>query len=116
MKEIVFVGMGLNDEKGVSIKGLEEIKTAKNVFIELYTNLMPNFSIDNLKKITGKNPYILSRYELEEGDGEIILDRLLRAILTGELFRSFNALSIKLLLSNLSTCFFVAVKRTLYKK
>ncbi|KON33459.1 MAG: hypothetical protein AC479_04495 [miscellaneous Crenarchaeota group-6 archaeon AD8-1] len=73
MKEIIFVGLGLNDEKGVSIRGLEEIKSAKNVFIELYTNLMPNFSIDNLRKISGKNPYILSRYELEEEKGEIIL-------------------------------------------
>ena len=73
MKEIIFVGLGINDEKGVSIRGLEEIKSAKTVFIELYTNLMPNFSIDNLRKISGKNPYILSRYELEEEKGEIIL-------------------------------------------
>jgi diphthine synthase len=73
MKEIVFVGLGLNDEKGISIQGLEEIKSAENVFIELYTNLMPNFSLDNLKHMSKKQPYILSRHELEEDNGEVVL-------------------------------------------
>ena len=74
MREIVFVGLGLNNEKGISLRGLEEIKNAKNVFIELYTNLMPNFSLDNLKIISGKQPYKLSRHELEEEEGEIVLN------------------------------------------
>jgi len=74
MREIVFVGLGLNDEKGISLRGLEEIKNAKNIFIELYTNLMPNFSLKNLEFISGKQPYILSRRELEEEEGKIILD------------------------------------------
>ncbi len=74
MREIVFVGLGLNDEKGISLRGLEEIKNAENIFIELYTNLMPNFSLKNLEFISGKQPYILSRRELEEEEGKIILD------------------------------------------
>lgn len=73
MKEIVFVGLGLNDEKGISVQGLEEIQSAENVFIELYTNLMPNFSLDNLKRMSRKQPYVLSRHELEEENGEIVL-------------------------------------------
>jgi diphthine synthase len=73
MRELVFVGLGLNDEKGISIRGLEEIKNAENVFIELYTNLMPNFSVNNLEISSGKQLHILSRNELEEEKGEIIL-------------------------------------------
>ncbi len=45
MNELVFVGLGLNDEKGISLKGLEETKSADYVFMETYTSLMPDFSI-----------------------------------------------------------------------
>ena len=41
MRELVFVGLGLEDENGISIQGLEEVKSAESVFIELYTNLKP---------------------------------------------------------------------------
>lgn len=74
MKEIVFVGLGLDNEMGISLNGLEEIKSSKNVFIELYTNLMPNFSVNNLELISGKKIQILSRQDLEENQGEIILN------------------------------------------
>jgi diphthine synthase len=72
--EIVFVGLGLHDEMGISLRGLEEIKTADNVFIELYTNLMADFSKENLEKISSKKLQIVSREELEERSGELILE------------------------------------------
>ena len=74
MRELVFVGLGLEDENGISIKGLEEVKSAKSVFMELYTNLMPNFSLNNFKNKSGKQINVLSRYELEEENGKIILN------------------------------------------
>jgi diphthine synthase len=72
--EIVFVGLGLHDEVGISLRGLEEIKTADNVFIELYTNLMADFSKENLEKISSKKLQIVSREELEERSGKLILE------------------------------------------
>jgi diphthine synthase len=72
--EIVFVGLGLHDEMGISLRGLEEVKTADNVFIELYTNLMPDFSKENLEKISCKKLQIVSREELEERSGKLILE------------------------------------------
>jgi diphthine synthase len=72
--EIVFVGLGLHDEMGISLRGLEEIKTADNVFIELYTNLMADFSKENLEKISSKELQIVSREELEERSGKLILE------------------------------------------
>jgi len=71
--DIVFVGLGLNDEKGISLRGLEEAKTAKTAFIELYTSFMPDFSIKRFEKISGKKLNIVSRRELEEKNGETIL-------------------------------------------
>lgn len=74
MGEIVFVGLGLNDEMGLSLRGLEEIKTADKVFLELYTSVMPDFSIERLKTISGKIPQVLSRKDLEDRNGECILN------------------------------------------
>ncbi len=74
LNELIFVGLGLNDEKGISLNGLEETKTADQVFIELYTNLLPDFSLKNLQKLVGKQIQVLSRHNLEEENGKIILD------------------------------------------
>jgi diphthine synthase len=74
LKELIFAGLGLNDEKGISLNGLEEAKTADQVFIELYTNFLPDFSLKNLEKLVGKQIQVLSRRHLEEENGKIIFD------------------------------------------
>jgi len=74
LNEIVFVGLGLNDEKGISIKGLEETKTADYVFIELYTSLMPEFDLHCFETMCGKKIRVIARCELEEENGVIILE------------------------------------------
>ncbi|MEM3626656.1 MAG: diphthine synthase [Candidatus Bathyarchaeia archaeon] len=74
MAELVFVGIGLHDEMGMSLRGLEETRTADNVFIELYTSLLPNFSIKRFEEISGKKLRVLSRRELEEENGRVILE------------------------------------------
>jgi diphthine synthase len=73
LSEIVFVGLGLHDEMGISLCGLEEVKMADEAFIELYTSLMPHFSIENFERISGKKLHMVSRKELEEENGEAIL-------------------------------------------
>ena len=73
MKELIFVGLGLNNEKGISLKGLEETKTADYVFLELYTSLLPEFSLQQLKAIAGKQLKVIKRHHLEEENGALIL-------------------------------------------
>jgi diphthine synthase len=74
LKELVFVGLGLHSEKGISLQGIEEAKTADHIFIELYTNLLPDFSAKRFEAIIGKKVHILSRHELEEENGARILN------------------------------------------
>ncbi len=74
MNELVFVGLGLYDENGITLKGLKEAKNADAVFIETYTSLMPNFSLQRFEAICGKRIQILSRRELEEESGKVILE------------------------------------------
>ena len=73
MKELVFVGLGLNDEKGISVNGLEETKIADSVFMETYTSLMPDFSLQRFEDLCGKQVHLVSRRELEEENGSAIL-------------------------------------------
>lgn len=73
MKELVFIGLGLNDEKGISLKGLEETKTADTAFLELYTSQLPDFSLKNLTALTGKQIRMVTRRDLEEENGAVIL-------------------------------------------
>ena len=73
MGELVFVGLGLHDHMGISLRGLEEMKTADNVFIEIYTSLLPGFSQKSLSKLSGKELNILQRKDLEENNGKIVL-------------------------------------------
>ena len=74
MNELVFVGLGLNDEKGISIKGLGEAKSADTVFMELYTSLMPEFSLQRFEDLCGKKVKLVSRSNLEEENGALILE------------------------------------------
>lgn len=73
MGELTFVGLGLHSEKNMSLQGIEEAKTAEKVFAELYTSLMPELSLPNLKKLIGKNITALSRKDLEDDCGKKIL-------------------------------------------
>jgi diphthine synthase len=73
LNEIVFIGLGLNDEKGITVKGLDETKSADIVFMETYTSLMPDFSLQRFEALCGKKIQVLSRRDLEEENGTQIL-------------------------------------------
>ncbi|MDR2700367.1 MAG: diphthine synthase [Nitrososphaerota archaeon] len=73
MKELVFVGLGLNDEFGLTLKGLEEIKTADVVFMETYTSRMPDFNLQHFEELCGKKIQFITRQVLEEENGKCLL-------------------------------------------
>jgi len=74
LNELVLVGLGLYNEKDVSVRGLEEIRDADTVFAEFYTSLMPGLSIQKLEKMTGKEVKVVTRRALEEEEGELIFE------------------------------------------
>jgi hypothetical protein len=53
LNELVLIGLGLYDEKHITIRGLEELKKADTAFIELYTSLMPGLSMRKLEEMAG---------------------------------------------------------------
>ena len=74
LNELVFIGLGLYDEKDISLRGLGELKEADAVFAEFYTSLMPGFSVQKLEEMIGKEVRVVSRRVLEEEDGLIIFE------------------------------------------
>jgi diphthine synthase len=77
--ELVFVGLGLYDEKDLSLRAVEEAKTADKVFAELYTSLMPALEMTRLEKLLGKHVTVMSRRNLEEENGQQILQEAKKA-------------------------------------
>jgi len=74
LNELVFVGLGLYDEKDISLRGLKEIREADAVFAEFYTSLMPGLSIPKLEEMAGKKVNIVTRRVLEEEEGKLIFE------------------------------------------
>jgi len=74
LNELVFIGLGLYDEKDISLRGLEELKEADVVFAEFYTSLMLGFSIWKLEEIIGKAVKVVSRRVLEEEEGQQLFE------------------------------------------
>jgi len=69
--KLALVGLGISDEKGISLAGLEALKSAEKIFAESYTNLLPEGTLERLEKLVGKKIGLLPRTSVE--DEKIIL-------------------------------------------
>lgn len=78
MGELVFVGLGLYDEYGISLGGLREVKKADFIFAELYTSLMEGLKIERLENLVEGKIVMVSRRMLEEENGRQILAAALK--------------------------------------
>lgn len=74
MGELVFIGLGLHDDRGISLRGLDEIRSADTVFAEFYTSLLPDFSLVRFEKTCGRRINLVSRADLEDRNAEVILN------------------------------------------
>ena len=66
--KLTFIGLGLYDEKDISLKGLEEIKKSEKVYAEFYTAKLTGTKIEKIEKNIDKKILVLSRNETEKGD------------------------------------------------
>src|SRR5712664_495231 len=71
MGELVFIGLGLDDERGITLRGLDEARAADLVFAEFYTSTLPGASIGAVEKLLERQIRRLSRQEVE--DGQVLL-------------------------------------------
>ena len=73
--ELVFIGLGLHDEYGLSLRGQAEAESCDFLFAEFYTSVMPGLQLANLAKIIGKDVKLLTRNNVEEDAEEVILSK-----------------------------------------
>ncbi len=64
---LYLIGTGLNDEKDITVKGLEAIRSCDEVYMENYTSLI-NCSIADLEKYYGKKIAVVDRAFVEQTD------------------------------------------------
>jgi len=65
------VGLGLWNEKDISLRGIKSVKNADSVYVELYTSKWHG-DLEKLEKMVGKKVILLKRTDLEEKSNEII--------------------------------------------
>jgi len=81
MGDLTFVGLGLQDEKGVTLLGLDVARAADVVFGEFYTSVLPGARLDALESLIGKRIRVLSRSEVESGEVVIEAAKASRVVL-----------------------------------
>ncbi len=67
MGELVFIGLGLHDEKGITLRGLDEARASDVVFAEFYTSAIPGADVEALEALIGRPVRRLSREQVETG-------------------------------------------------
>lgn len=66
--KITFIGLGLHDEKDITLKAIDEIKKCDKTYAEFYTSKLTGTNINKIEKTIGKNIEVLSREQTEKGD------------------------------------------------
>jgi diphthine synthase len=65
------IGLGLFDEKDLTLRAIEEAKSSDKIYIELYTTPWQG-DLKNLEEIVGKKIEVLKRKDLEENSAKIL--------------------------------------------
>ncbi|XP_074268325.1 putative diphthine methyl ester synthase isoform X1 [Silene latifolia] len=67
---LYIIGLGLGDEKDITLKGLEAVRKSDKVYIEAYTSLLSfgisSDGLSNLEKLYGKSVIVADREMVEE--------------------------------------------------
>ena len=86
---LYFIGIGLNDEKDISVKGLEAVKGADVVYLESYTSKL-QCSVEELEDFYGKKIVLADRELVEQKADETILkdakDKNVAFLVIGDVF------------------------------
>ncbi|MBT3865705.1 diphthine synthase [Candidatus Woesearchaeota archaeon] len=68
------IGIGMGDEKDISVRGLEAVKTCSKVFLECYTSKLVNFDIKKMEELYDKKIILADRYIVEKKCEEEMLN------------------------------------------
>lgn len=86
MGELRFIGLGLHDGKGITLRGLEEARACDVLFAEFYTSALVGMGPRGLESLLGKAVRVLRREQVESGDTilEAARDRRVGLLVAGD--------------------------------
>ncbi len=64
---LTFVGLGLYDERDVTLKGRDAIADADSAYAEFYTSVLPAAPVEDLEEFHGTRIEVVDRDEVESG-------------------------------------------------
>ncbi|KAJ2819564.1 diphthine synthase [Coemansia erecta] len=70
---LYIVGLGLSDERDITVKGLEAVKSCERVYLEAYTSILM-VDKQRLEEFYGKEVTVAHRETVESGSDEILRD------------------------------------------
>src|SRR3989344_4946031 len=68
---LYFIGLGLSNEKDITVNGLEAVKKCDIVYLEYYTSVL-NTTKEKLEEFYGKKIILAPRQKVESDNNEII--------------------------------------------
>jgi diphthine synthase len=68
---LYLIGIGLSDEKDISLKGLEAVKKCSKIYLESYTSILQT-DISKLEELYGKKIILADRDLVEKNSDEIL--------------------------------------------
>lgn len=63
---LTFVGLGLYDEKDITVKGLEAVKAADEIYAEFYTSHLIGTTVEKIEESYGRKLIVLKREDVEQ--------------------------------------------------
>ena len=63
---LTFIGLGLFDEKDISLKGLGAILNSDKIYVEFYTSQLMGADIGKMERLYCKKMHVLSREDVEQ--------------------------------------------------
>ena len=58
---LYLIGLGLGDEKDISVKGIDIIKKCDEVYLEAYTSILPGINHTEIEKFYGRKIILADR-------------------------------------------------------
>ena len=69
---LTFIGLGLSDEKDISVKGLEAVRSADRVYLECHTSRLTGTTLAAMEEFYGRPVIPVTREEMEGHPGAIL--------------------------------------------
>ena len=95
---LYLIGIGLGNEKDITLNGIEALKKSDYIYLENYTSNI-GFEIENLEKLISKKIILVNRKKMEEEINSILdqaKEKIVSVLIKGDIFSATTHITILL--------------------